>query len=79
MCFYVIFNIVWGLQYPAMDTIIMDAITPDIESYIYKIDYWLTNVAVALGALLGGILYSNNQTFLFIVAFLVYLIIFSLC
>ena len=41
----------------------MDAITPDIESYIYKIDYWLTNVAVALGALLGGILYSNNQTF----------------
>ena len=52
-----------GLQYPAMDTIIMDAITPDIESYIYKIDYWLTNVAVALGALLGGILYSNNQTF----------------
>ncbi|MDA3752936.1 MFS transporter [Staphylococcus aureus] len=74
--FYVIFNIVWGLQYPAMDTIIMDAITPDIESYIYKIDYWLTNVAVALGALLGGILYSNNQTFLFIVAFLVYLIIF---
>ena len=74
--FYSIFNIVWGLQYPTMDTIIMDAITPEIENYIYKIDYWLTNVAVALGALLGGILYSHNQTFLFIIAFLVYLLIF---
>lgn len=51
---YAIYNIVWGVQYPAMDTIIMDAITPDVERYIYKIDYWLTNLALAFGALMGG-------------------------
>lgn len=74
---YAIFNIVWGLQYPTMDTIIMDAITPDIEDYIFKIDYWLTNVAIALGALIGGLAYSSNKFSLFITAFIIYLLIFG--
>lgn len=37
---YAIFTIVWGLQFPVMDTLIMDAITEDVEHYIYKISYW---------------------------------------
>ncbi|SUK37503.1 integral membrane protein [Staphylococcus aureus] len=31
---YAIFTIVWGLQFPVMDTLIMDAITEDVEHYI---------------------------------------------
>lgn len=74
--FYAIYNIVWGVQYPAMDTIIMDAITPDVERYIYKIDYWLTNLALAFGALMGGILYHNNKSTLFFIAFLIFILVF---
>ncbi|PCF46426.1 MFS transporter [Staphylococcus delphini] len=74
---YAIYNIVWGLQYPAMDTMIMDAITPDIENFIYKIDYWLTNVATALGALIGGLLYHNYKATLLFLAFLIFFAVFG--
>ena len=37
----------------------MDAITPEVEQYIYKISYWLTNIAVAFGALIGGLMYGD--------------------
>ncbi|MEJ7542249.1 MDR family MFS transporter [Staphylococcus intermedius] len=74
---YAIYNIVWGLQYPAMDTIIMDAITPDNENFIYKIDYWLTNVATAFGALIGGLLYHNYKATLLFLAFFIFFAVFG--
>lgn len=73
---YSIFSITWGLQYPAMDTIIMDAITPDIENYVFKIDYWLTNVAMGFGAFLGGVLYSVNKSVVLFMASLVFLLVY---
>ena len=50
---YSIFSISSGMAQPLIDTIIMDAITPEVEHYIYKVSYWLTNVAVACGAFIG--------------------------
>jgi len=73
---YAIFSITWGLHYPTMDTLIMDAITPEVENYIYKIDYWLTNVAVAFGAFLGGILYTSNKSLLLLSAALIFFLVF---
>lgn len=73
---YSVFNIMWSLQYPAMDTVIMDAITPNIENYIYKIDYWLTNIAIALGALLGGIFYNYNKSLLLIISALIFFLVY---
>jgi len=73
---YAIFSITWGLHYPTMDTLIMDAITPEVENYIYKIDYWLTNVAVAFGAFLGGILYTSNKSLLLLSAVLIFFLVF---
>jgi len=73
---YSVFSITWGLQYPAMDTLIMDAITPEVESYIYKIDYWLTNVAIALGAFLGGMLYTSNKSILLLSAAMIFFLVF---
>ncbi|HHU6751525.1 TPA: MDR family MFS transporter [Staphylococcus pseudintermedius] len=72
---YTVFNLVWGLQYPAMDTIIMDAITPEVEGFIYKIEYWLTNMAMALGAVIGGLTYENHKTALLFTAFVVFFIV----
>ena len=46
----------------------MDAITEDVEHYIYKISYWITNLSVAIGALLGGLIYGHSMLILFLVA-----------
>lgn len=51
-----------------MDTLIMDAITEDVEHYIYKMSYWITNLSVAIGALLGGLIYGHSMLILFLVA-----------
>ncbi len=73
---YAIFSITIGMQQPIMDTIIMDAITPEVEQYIYKISYWLTNIAVALGALIGGLMYGAHKSMLFLIAFAIYIMVF---
>ena len=44
----------------------MDAITEDVEHYIYKISYWMTNLSVAIGALLGGLMYGYSMLLLFL-------------
>ncbi|HFV7444156.1 TPA: MDR family MFS transporter [Staphylococcus aureus] len=72
---YAIFTIVWGLQFPVMDTLIMDAITEDVEHYIYKISYWMTNLSVAIGALLGGLMYGYSMLLLFLIAACIFLIV----
>ncbi|MDU2129945.1 MAG: MFS transporter [Staphylococcus epidermidis] len=73
---YAIFSITIGMQQPIMDTIIMDAITPEVEQYIYKISYWLTNIAVAFGALIGGLMYGAHKSMLFFIAFVIYIMVF---
>ncbi|HGO3797682.1 TPA: MDR family MFS transporter [Staphylococcus aureus] len=78
ICFciaYAIFTIVWGLQFPVMDTLIMDAITEDVEHYIYKMSYWITNLSVAIGALLGGLIYGHSMLILFLVAACIFFIV----
>ncbi|MGZ9339524.1 MDR family MFS transporter [Staphylococcus aureus] len=72
---YAIFTIVWGLQFPVMDTLIMDVITEDVEHYIYKISYWMTNLSVAIGALLGGLMYGYSMLLLFLIAACIFLIV----
>ena len=72
---YAIFSITIGMQQPIMDTIIMDAITPEVEQYIYKVSYWLTNIAVAFGALIGGLMYEAHKSMLFLIAFAIYIMV----
>ena len=72
---YAIFSITIGIA-TIMDTIIMDAITPEVEQYIYKISYWLTNIAVAFGALIGGLMYGAHKSMLFFIAFVIYIMVF---
>ncbi|HEC2172913.1 TPA: MFS transporter [Staphylococcus delphini] len=73
---YIVFSIIWGLQFPAMDAIIMDAITPDVENIVYKIDYWLGNTSTALGMFLGGYLYHSNKSIILFVATVVFFFVF---
>ncbi|MFC4557312.1 MFS transporter [Virgibacillus kekensis] len=69
---YIIFSIIWGLQFPAMEAIIMDAITPEVENFVFKFDYWLENTAIALGMLLGGVFYYTNKSALIFLSSLIF-------
>jgi MFS transporter, DHA1 family, multidrug resistance protein B len=63
---YVIFTVTSSLGRPAMHAIIIDSTTPENRKEIYALDYWLVNLAMAIGAALGGLLYVNHQLELFI-------------
>lgn len=53
----------------------MDAITEDVEHFIYKISYWITNLSVAIGALLGGLMYGYSMLLLFLIAACIFLFV----
>ncbi|MBJ8078364.1 MFS transporter [Bacillus cereus group sp. N12] len=63
---YIGFIISSSLGRPAMQAIIIDSTTPENRKAIYTVDYWLMNLAMALGAALGGLLYMNHQKELFV-------------
>ncbi|MCL6574409.1 MAG: MFS transporter [Bacillus sp. (in: Bacteria)] len=63
---YVAFTITSSLGRPAVHAIIIDSTTPENRKAIYALDYWLVNLAMAIGAALGGLLYVNHQLELFI-------------
>lgn len=63
---YVVFTITSSLGRPAVHAIIIDSTTPENRKSVYALDYWLVNLAMAIGAALGGLLYVNHQLELFI-------------
>lgn len=71
---YLCFTISFGLQNPIMDAAIMDAIT-QFESYVYKLSYWLSNVGIAVGSVIGAIFYHFMPHVLFTIGFFVYMLI----
>jgi MFS transporter, DHA1 family, multidrug resistance protein B len=68
---YVIFTITSSLGRPAVHAIIIDSTTPENRKSVYALDYWLVNLAMAIGAALGGLLYVNHQLELFMTLTLV--------
>lgn len=62
---YVAYIIASSLGRPAMHAIIIDSTTPENRKAVYALDYWLVNLSMAIGAALGGLLYSNHQIELF--------------
>ncbi len=71
---YLLFTIAFGIQFPIMEAAIMDAIT-EYESYVYKLSYWITNVGVAVGSVIGAVFYSYKPYLLFTIGFIVYIIV----
>ncbi|MCE7079527.1 MFS transporter [Streptomyces sp. ST2-7A] len=44
---------------PASEAMIVDVSTPENRTLVYTINYWATNLAFTIGALLGGFLYRD--------------------
>jgi MFS family permease len=62
---YVLFIVVSNLGKPAMLAIIIDSTTPENRKAVYAIEYWFFNLAMAMGASLGGLMFVNYQIALF--------------
>ncbi|KAA1037734.1 MFS transporter [Macrococcus equipercicus] len=62
---YVLFTIFSAFRRPAMSAIVQDSATPENKKLLYRMDYWLINLSLAVGALLGGLLYTTHKEWLF--------------
>lgn len=47
------------LATPAAEAMIIDVSTPENRTLVYTINYWATNLAFTIGAMLGGFLYRD--------------------
>lgn len=54
----------------------MDVIIEDVEYYIYKISYWMMNLLVVIGVLLGGLMYGYSMLLFFLIVVCIFLIVF---
>lgn len=64
---YLLFIFTNNLGRPALEALILDSSTLENRKAIYTIEYWLTNLSISLGAILGGLLYINHQILLFVI------------
>jgi MFS transporter, DHA1 family, multidrug resistance protein B len=64
---YMVFMSVNSLGRPAMQAIIIDSTTAENRKAVYSLDYWITNLSMAIGAVLGGLFYLDHQLALFLI------------
>ncbi|MBE1552798.1 DHA1 family multidrug resistance protein B-like MFS transporter [Mycobacterium sp. OAS707] len=57
---YAIVKFGTNMALPANDSTIIDATPPADRKYVYTVNYWVINVALGSGALLGGFLYGAH-------------------
>jgi DHA1 family multidrug resistance protein B-like MFS transporter len=57
---YAIVKFGTNMALPANDSTIIDATPPADRKYVYTVNYWVINVALGGGALLGGFLYGTH-------------------
>ncbi|WIY06475.1 MFS transporter [Amycolatopsis mongoliensis] len=57
---YAIVKFGTNLALPANDATIIDVTPPDQRKFVYTVNYWVINLALGTGALLGAFLYSSH-------------------
>lgn len=74
---YFIFNICWGLDSPAMNTVILDSISKNNnEDKVFRMIYWLSNLSMAIGFSLGAIINQLNKSVVMFIFSSVFFIIY---
>ncbi|KAA0549939.1 MFS transporter [Bacillus sp. BGMRC 2118] len=63
---FLIIHFFTGLAGPSYSALIIDESNPDNRKAIYTFSYWLGNLAVAIGGMLGAFLFKDFHYFLFI-------------
>nr|WP_141603512.1 MFS transporter [Terrilactibacillus laevilacticus] len=58
-------NISSGLMNPAAEAMLIDVSTPENRRFMYSINYWATNLSIAIGTIIGGFLFHTHRFALF--------------
>jgi MFS transporter, DHA1 family, multidrug resistance protein B len=56
-----------GLMNPAAEAMLIDVSTPENRKFMYSLNYWSINLSIALGAIVGGLLFKSHRFELFLV------------
>lgn len=72
---YLLYMMFQTLGRPSLEAIIVDSTTKENRKQVYTIDYWSNNLAIALGTVMGGILFEVSHQLLFIINSILSLII----
>ncbi|MET1247695.1 MFS transporter [Sporolactobacillus sp. STCC-11] len=59
-------SISWGLAGPANDAMLIDVSTPEQRKLMYSITYWANNLSIAIGGIVGALLFQHYLFELFI-------------
>lgn len=57
---YLLTKLAASVALPANDAMIVDLSTPETRRMLYTVSYWVTNIALAIGALLGAAFYDGH-------------------
>jgi len=67
-------SIFWGLAEPAAEAMLIDCSTEENRSLIYSFNYWVWNVTVLIGGMVGGFLFQTHLFEIFAASALVSII-----
>lgn len=67
---YILYTLFSSFRRPSLTALIQDSVNDQNRELVFRIDYWLINLSLALGTFLGGILYENYKVYLFFAAFI---------
>lgn len=65
-CMMTVNAICWGLSGPATSAMLIDVSKPEQRKSMYTIMYWASNLALAFGGIMGGILFRDYLFELFV-------------
>lgn len=66
LIFYTSFMIFSSFRKPALNSLIIEAVSEQNKEFVYRIDYWLFNISIALGTLIGGLFFNSMNYLLFL-------------
>lgn len=52
-------SVCWGYFGPSSDAMLLDVSTPDERKAIYSMQYWLNNLSIAIGGMVGAFLFEK--------------------
>ncbi|MTT31898.1 MFS transporter [Terrilactibacillus sp. BCM23-1] len=55
----IINSISWGLAGPANEAMLIDVSTPEQRKLMYSVTYWANNLSIAIGGILGAMLFQH--------------------
>ncbi|WP_436889288.1 MFS transporter [Mammaliicoccus sciuri] len=58
--FFLLSSLIGNIHKAPLDSIILEDVNKNNKRFVYTIDYWIANISLSLGMLIGSIFYKNH-------------------